>query len=87
MHPNDEASPIDGLDVTFSPDHLVFDAIYNPIETKLLKAASAAGAKTVTGVEMFVRQAAGQFQAWTDKTAPLDLMRRVVERRLAPRGH
>jgi 3-dehydroquinate dehydratase/shikimate dehydrogenase len=84
MHPHPDASPIDGLNLTFSPDKLVFDAIYNPIQTNLLNAARAAGAKTVTGVEMFVRQAAGQFQAWTDKTAPLDLMRRVVENRLAP---
>jgi len=84
MHPHADASPIDGLNLTFSPDHLVFDAIYNPIQTNLLKTARAAGAKTVTGVEMFVRQAAGQFQAWTDKTPPLDLMRQVVENRLAP---
>jgi shikimate 5-dehydrogenase len=84
MHPNTDVSPIDGLNVTFAPDHLVFDAIYNPIETRLLQAARAAGAKTVTGVEMFVRQAAGQFEAWTGKNAPLDLMRQIVEKRLSP---
>jgi 3-dehydroquinate dehydratase/shikimate dehydrogenase len=82
MHPNEGASPIDGLDVTFTPDHLVFDTIYNPVETRFLEAARAAGAKTISGVEMFVRQAAGQFEAWTDKPAPADLMRRVVEERL-----
>ena len=58
------------------------DTVYNPIETKLLKQAKAAGAKTVGGVEMFVRQAARQFEAWTGKPAPLDLFRRVVESRL-----
>jgi len=78
MHPNIDASPLDGHDLKLTPDHLVFDTIYNPIETKLLKTARAAGAKTVSGVEMFVRQAAGQFEAWTDKPAPTDLMRRVV---------
>jgi len=82
MHPNIDASPLDGHDLKLTPDHLVFDTIYNPIETKLLKTARAAGAKTVSGVEMFVRQAAGQFEAWTDKPAPTDLMRRVVEDRL-----
>ena len=61
---------------------LVFDTVYNPIETKLLKQARAAGAKTVGGVEMFVRQAARQFEAWTGKAAPLDLFRRVVASRL-----
>jgi 3-dehydroquinate dehydratase/shikimate dehydrogenase len=83
MHPKVDASPLDGLDVTFTPDTLVFDTIYNPIETKLLKQAKAAGAKTVSGVEMFVRQAAAQFEAWTDKAAPTELMRRVVEDRLS----
>ncbi|MDB5318790.1 MAG: aroD aroE [Phycisphaerales bacterium] len=87
MHPNIDASPIDGLGVTFGPETLVFDAVYNPMQTKLLQVAQAAGAKTVGGVEMFVRQAAGQFQAWTGKNAPLEIMRQVVERRLqiAPR--
>jgi 3-dehydroquinate dehydratase/shikimate dehydrogenase len=82
MHPNVDASPVDGMDVTFGPDTLVFDAIYNPPRTKLIAQAEAAGARTITGMELFVRQAAGQFEAWTDKTAPLDLMRAVVERRL-----
>ena len=50
--------------------------------TKLLAHATQAGAKTIGGVEMFVRQAAGQFQAWTGKPAPTALMRQVIERRL-----
>jgi shikimate dehydrogenase len=82
MHPRADASPLDGHDLKLTPDHLVFDTIYNPIETKLLRQARAAGAKTVSGVEMFVRQAAGQFEAWTQKPAPTDLMRQVVEARL-----
>lgn len=85
MHPKVEASPIDGLDVRFGAETLVFDAIYNPMETRLLWTAREAGAKTVGGVEMFVRQAAGQFEAWTGKTAPIELMRRVVEDRLTGR--
>lgn len=82
MHPQSDASPIDGLDVQFSPDTLVFDTIYTPIKTKLLQTAQAAGAPIISGVEMFVRQAAAQFEAWTHKSAPLDLMRAVVEKRL-----
>jgi len=84
MAPNADASPTDGLDVRFTPDHLVFDAIYNPMRTKLLQIAQAAGAKTIGGVEMFVRQAAGQFEAWTNKNAPTEVMRQVVENRLKP---
>jgi shikimate 5-dehydrogenase len=82
MHPHTDASPLDGHDLKLTADHLVFDTIYNPSETKRHKQARAAGAKTVSGVEMFVRQAAGQFEAWTQKPAPTDLMRQVVEARL-----
>jgi 3-dehydroquinate dehydratase/shikimate dehydrogenase len=83
MHPNVDENPLGDSPPKFSDQTLVFDTIYNPVETKLLKQAKAAGANTVGGVEMFVRQAAGQFQAWTGKPAPLDLMRRVVESRLS----
>jgi 3-dehydroquinate dehydratase/shikimate dehydrogenase len=83
MHPEVDESPLGERLPEFSADTLVFDTVYNPMETKLLKQAKTAGAKTVGGVEMFVRQAARQFEAWTGKTAPLDLFRRVVEGRLA----
>ncbi|MEA2735074.1 MAG: 3-dehydroquinate dehydratase / shikimate dehydrogenase [Humisphaera sp.] len=83
MHPNVDESPLGERLPAFSSDTLVFDTIYNPIETKLLRQAKAAGAKTVGGVEMFVRQAARQFEAWTAKPAPIDIFRRVVEERLA----
>jgi shikimate 5-dehydrogenase len=52
------------------------------MKTKLLQQAEAAGAKTIGGVEMFVRQAAAQFEAWTGLKAPADVMRRAVEDRL-----
>ena len=60
----------------------MFDAVYNPMQTKLLKQAQEAGAKTIGGVEMFVRQAAAQFEAWTGLPAPTDVMRRVIVARL-----
>jgi 3-dehydroquinate dehydratase/shikimate dehydrogenase len=83
MHPRIDESPLGERAPNFSSDTLVFDTIYNPMETKLLQQAKAAGAKTVGGVEMFVRQAARQFEAWTRKPAPLDIFRRVVESRLS----
>jgi shikimate 5-dehydrogenase len=82
MHPKIDESPLGDNPPKFSADTLVFDTIYNPMETKLLHEARQAGAKTVGGVEMFVRQAARQFEAWTGKPAPLDVFRRVVESRL-----
>jgi 3-dehydroquinate dehydratase/shikimate dehydrogenase len=83
MHPNVDESPLGDAPPAFAPDTLVFDTIYNPMETKLIRQAKAAGAKTVGGVEMFVRQAARQFEAWTQKAAPIDIMRSVIEARLS----
>lgn len=82
MHPKTDESPLGERIPKFTPDTLVFDTIYNPPETKLLKIANDAGAKTVGGIEMFVRQAAGQFQAWTGQPAPTQIMRNVIESRL-----
>jgi 3-dehydroquinate dehydratase/shikimate dehydrogenase len=84
MHPNVDESPLGDRLPAFTPgETLVFDTVYNPIQTKLLKQAEAAGAKTINGVEMFVRQAAAQFELWTGKPAPVRSMRSVVERRLS----
>jgi 3-dehydroquinate dehydratase/shikimate dehydrogenase len=57
---------------------LVFDLVYNPVDTPLLKMARQKGIAVVTGVEMFVQQGARQFEIWTGKRAPEDEMQRVV---------
>lgn len=82
MHPNIDASPIGEATHLLSPHTLVFDAVYNPQNTLLLRQARAAGATTIGGVEMFLRQAAGQFEAWTNLPAPLPVMRKVIETQL-----
>ena len=56
----------------------VFDMVYDPAETRFLKAAKARGAQIIPGIEMFVHQAARQFEIWTGKPAPWDDMLRVV---------
>jgi 3-dehydroquinate dehydratase / shikimate dehydrogenase len=66
-----------------TPNTVVFDMVYNPVKTRFLAEAEPSGAKTITGVETFVRQAAAQFQAWTNKPAPIELMRRVIENRMS----
>jgi 3-dehydroquinate dehydratase/shikimate dehydrogenase len=65
---------------------LVFDMVYNPIETPFLKLAKARGIPVVTGLEMFVQQGARQFEIWTGKPAPEAEMMRVVELELRRRG-
>lgn len=64
----------------------VFDMVYNPIETPLLKLAAARGLETISGMEMFVQQGARQFEIWTGKPAPEAEMRRAVELALRKRG-
>ncbi len=56
----------------------VFDMVYDPAETRLLKLAKERGAQVIPGIEMFVHQAARQFEIWTGKPAPWDEMLRVV---------
>lgn len=82
MRPNVDQSPFGENPPALSADTLVFDAVYNPPLTKFLRQAEAAGAKTIGGIEMFVRQASSQFLAWTGKSAPSETMRRVIEQRL-----
>ena len=66
--------------------HYVFDMIYDPVETRLLKMAKAVGAEVIPGVEMFVQQAARQFEIWTGKPAPADEMMNVVVKALEERA-
>ncbi len=65
---------------------LVFDMVYNPMETSLLKLARSRGIPVITGIEMFVQQGARQFEIWTGKPAPEAEMMRVVEHELRKRG-
>ncbi len=57
---------------------LVFDLVYNPQETPLIRMAREKGISVITGVEMFVHQGARQFEIWTGKPAPEEDMLRVV---------
>jgi 3-dehydroquinate dehydratase/shikimate dehydrogenase len=64
---------------------LVFDMVYNPLETPLIKLAVSRGIPVITGLEMFVQQGARQFEIWTGKPAPEAEMLRVVELELRRR--
>ena len=62
---------------------LVFDAVYNPPETRLLREARAAGCRIVSGIAWFINQAAAQFEFWTGRPAPRRTIERVLRERLA----
>src|SRR3984885_3350108 len=64
----------------------VFDMIYDPPETQLLQLAKQRGAQIIPGIEMFVHQAARQFEIWTGKPAPQDDMLQVVTLSLQERA-
>ena len=65
---------------------LVFDMVYNPLETPLIKLARERGIPFISGLEMFVQQGARQFEIWTGKPAPEAEMLRIVELELRRRG-
>ena len=82
MTPNIDETPVPRN--LLKPGLVVFDIVYNPIKTRLLREAEAAGAETISGVDMFVWQGALAFEKWTGQKAPLDLMKREVIKAL---GH
>ncbi|MFC1940662.1 shikimate dehydrogenase family protein, partial [Chloroflexota bacterium] len=57
------------------PNLIVVDIVYNPIKTRLLREAEAAGAKTVSGIDMLIWQGAIAFEKWTGQQAPIELMK------------
>lgn len=82
MHPNVDESPLHPS--FFKPGLVVFDTVYTPETTLLVKEARARGCHVITGVELFVRQAAQQFKLFTQRDAPIELMRKAVKRALSP---
>ena len=62
---------------------VVFDIVYNPLNTKLLREAKKAGAKTIDGVMMLVYQGAEAFKIWTGVSPPVDVMEKAVREKLA----
>jgi shikimate dehydrogenase len=62
---------------------LVYDLVYNPPGTRLLRDAIGAGLETIGGLDMLVAQAHEQFQWWTDTRPPAGVMRAAAEKRLA----
>jgi shikimate dehydrogenase (EC 1.1.1.25) len=76
MHPKTEGTIATSEDM--HPDLTVFDIVYNPLETTLLKEAKKAGAKAVTGEMMLVYQGAEAFKIWTGVEPPIEVMKKAV---------
>jgi hypothetical protein len=63
---------------------LVFDTIYNPEQTLFIKGARASQCPVVTGLQMFVRQAAYQYRLFTGKEPPVDVMVKTIKKAISP---
>ena len=73
MSPNSNNSPLPAK--LLKPELVVFDVVYNPLKTRLLAEAEAAGAETISGIDMLVWQGALTFELWTGAKAPIDIMK------------
>lgn len=86
MAPHADASPIPAD--RLAPHLVVMDIVYNPLRTRLLAAAEEAGCAVVDGLSMFVHQGARQFELWTGRPAPVEVMRIAAAAELeAPDRH
>jgi 3-dehydroquinate dehydratase/shikimate dehydrogenase len=82
MHPNVDETPIHHS--YLRPGMVVFDTVYTPETTLLVKEARERGCHVITGVELFIRQAALQFENFLGQRAPVDLFLRETRRALSP---
>jgi 3-dehydroquinate dehydratase / shikimate dehydrogenase len=82
MHPNVDESPIHSS--YFRPGLTVFDTVYNPENTMLVREARLRGCQIITGVDMFIRQAAEQLEWFTSRKPDLELMREIMRKAMSP---
>jgi 3-dehydroquinate dehydratase/shikimate dehydrogenase len=78
MHPHVDDSPFEGDYLRRSM--ILFDTVYNPEQTLLVKKAREKECYVITGVDMFVRQSALQFERFTKREPPTDVMRQEIKR-------
>jgi shikimate dehydrogenase len=76
MSPKIDETPLPSK--LLKPDLVVYDIVYNPAKTRLLREAEAAGARTLSGLNMLVWQGALAFEKWTGREAPVEAMRAEV---------
>jgi len=80
MHPRVDETPLDAALLT---GRYVYDLVYNPTSTRLLREAKTAGCQAIGGLEMLVAQATEQYEWWTGRKPAAGIMREAALRRLA----
>jgi 3-dehydroquinate dehydratase / shikimate dehydrogenase len=81
MFPDVDETPFDGSKLR--DDQIVFDTVYNPERTLLLKSALAAGCEVISGLQMFIRQAAYQYRLFTSTEPPIKTMIETLKRAIS----
>lgn len=76
MKPNDDKTPISKEYLL--KKHIIFDCVYSPLQTRLIKEASEVGCKTILGIEMLLYQGVKQFEYYVGEKAPVDVMRETL---------
>ncbi len=76
MKPHTNKTPINTR--LLNAKQIIFDAIYNPLQTKLIREAKKIGAETISGIEMLLYQATAQFELYTGYKAPEEVMKKIV---------
>jgi shikimate dehydrogenase len=82
MQPNVEKSPVPAT--ILAPFKVVMDIVYAPLKTRLLDEAEDAGCEIINGLEMLLYQGVSQFEMWTGKSAPVDIMRNALFNAIHP---
>ncbi|MEP0860069.1 MAG: shikimate dehydrogenase [Ignavibacterium sp.] len=77
MYPDEDDAVLTQKDL-FSKQQIVFDLVYNPVQTKLLKLAQSNGARTVDGIKMLINQAAKSFEIWTGEKMPVEQVEKAL---------
>jgi shikimate dehydrogenase len=84
MWPDNDSTPWpEGL--PFPAGATVYETVYRPMQTRLMREAEAAGLRAVGGIGMLVYQGAAAYEVWTGKKAPLDVMKMICLQELSPR--
>jgi 3-dehydroquinate dehydratase/shikimate dehydrogenase len=76
MWPEVDDTPVPASNL--SPGTFVYDCVFNPLDTRLLREARERGCRTLNGVDWFIGQGAAQFELWTGRPAPREVMRRAM---------
>ena len=79
---NTDGLPLTGVALRTLNPRYFFDMVYRPPLTPLMKTLQKQGARTANGLEMLLRQGARSFQLWTDRRAPVDVMRRALKKEI-----